>query len=85
MVKQLNPDEVCDPHNNWHTLAMAMSDWERTNSPLAYWQRTIDKTNANRRSAKEVFADAYLNTWPVNISFGLPTWEAVEVCKTLYR
>ncbi len=85
IITQLNPDELCDRHSGWDTVEMAMNDWLRTNSPLSYWHRAINEFNFYKRSATDVFSDHFLNAQHVNISFGLPTGEALDVCKLRYK
>ena len=62
-----------------------MSDWERTRSPLAsHWHRKLDPESSSAAAPYEL-AGGHLGGGDVNISYGLPTEEALEVCRRRYR
>ena len=61
----------------------AMSDWHKTHSPLGYWADELNVMNYRGRY-KTLKLDREELVGFVNMSYGLPTSEAVEVCKRLY-
>ncbi len=77
-------DNLCNPHGDWTTIDFVMSDWERTNSPLVYWNNEISERNIGRRYMDLKLDDLTLNKH-ANISYGLPTEETIRVCKDKYK
>ena len=82
VVLPLDVNDLCDRHRNWGMIEMAMRDWEHTHSPLAYWHMA---TNEYHIDPRDFFKAEDINPMKINMSFGLPTDEAVRVCKERYH
>ncbi len=82
----LSVNELCDPNRDWTYIHMAMQDWEQTNSQTIYWHRKL----FDRRQLWKSFnlPESLLQDHvrgKINMSYGLPTDEAIEVCKFRYH
>ncbi len=77
-------DELCDRHGDWSTIDFVMKDWEKTNSPLAYWFYEMSGANYQERFKTYTLPDHVISRYS-NFSYGLPTEEAIRVCKDKYR
>ncbi len=82
----LSPNEHCDPSRDWTYIHMAMHDWEKTNSPAVYWHRKLFGYEQlwKTYSLPETMIEGHL-TGKINMTYGLPTAEAMEVCKMRFR
>ncbi len=78
----LDGHDLCDRYKNWPQIHLAMSDWEATNSPAVYWGNQINTEHYLLRYRTLSVASAFDDPW-TNISFGLPTKEAVDVCRSI--
>ena len=76
----LKPEILCSDVGDWLAIDMVMTDWERTSSPLIHWYNAL-----NLNSYSERFRTLELEKDTVggftNMSYGLPTAEALRVCK----
>ncbi len=61
-----------------------MSDWEQTTSPQVHWYSQISAANYQHVYKTLRLEKATLESY-TNISYGLPTAEAIRVCKQKYR
>ncbi len=66
-----------------------MADWEKTNSPMVYWFEQLREDHYLQRfksvkllSDEDPYLDEFFSP---NISFGLPTSEAIRVCRERFR
>ena len=75
---------MCNPNFDWSSIDMVMSDWEQSNSPLSYWHDAISDANYLKRY-NTIRLDTQTLISSTNISYGLPTAEAVRVCKQRYQ
>ncbi len=76
---ELDTLQLCNEYD-WRHLGAVMSDWQATNSPLAYWINELRSDN-HRKVADTMIIDTKLLGTRSNISFGLPTEEAINVCR----
>ncbi len=61
-----------------------MRDWERTSSPLAHWFSQLSVANYKERFKTYRMSAHSLSRFS-NFSYGLPTEEAIRVCKEIYN
>ncbi len=80
----MDEDELCNEYGNWATVDMVMRDWERTVSPTSYWFDEMSDSNYRDRWFKLQLDDSTVNSYS-NLSYGLPTGEALNLCKWIYR
>ncbi len=78
----LNTNDLCNRYGDWKAIDMVMSHWERTSSPLAYWFRQMSSENYERRAEKLNLAGEREILIGRNMSYGLPTKEALRVCRS---
>ncbi len=83
---ELLPDELCDSKRDWSVIHMVMSDWESTGSPLAHWHRkALDyRGGLGADLLPHAVLEQHLNG-DVNLTYGLPTYEALHVCRFRVR
>jgi hypothetical protein len=74
----LNLDELCDEEGDWKYINFAMKFWERANSPLTFRLKTIS-------DARQTLSEWEQKNSYTNFSNGLPTTEAVEVCRDVFK
>ncbi len=77
---QLIPEDLCNQHGDWNNINRVMVDWERTNSPVAYWAREMSEQNYKQRRFS-LKLDRKTMQKATNMSYGLPTEEALRVSR----
>ncbi len=77
-------DELCNRYGDWSTIDFVMKDWEKTNSPLAYWFFEMSAASYKERFKTYTLSNQVISRYS-NFSYGLPTEEAIRVCKDKYR
>ena len=84
---KLNPEDLCNQFVNWDTFSMAMSDWEATHSPAGYTADLLNEAHRDHKKFGADFLDYMENRRGAifNMSFGLPSEEAVAVCEGMFR
>ncbi len=70
-------------NRDWSSIALALRDWRGTHSPLAYWHNQLGMDHYLQRARNLAMSVKELQRG-VNISFGLPTEEAMRVCRDAY-
>ncbi len=81
-VFPLDLDELCDPHGDWAAIDLVMSDWRRRHSPVAYWADRLSEASQSASGKRAAFGD--IHAFYANLSYGLPTEQVVDVCKSIY-
>ncbi len=82
----LDVDTLCNWYGDWTTIDLVMRDWQETNSPLAYWRNEMSDANYQRRfETLELDRETFRDSGITNMSYGLPTDEAMLTCKRKYQ
>ncbi len=76
--------ELCNFFGDWSTIDFVMSDWQKTHSPLAYWYGQMSAANRAQRVESLELDRSTLSGGGSNISYGVPTEEAIDMCKFIY-
>ena len=82
----LDVEALCDfKSDNKDSINLALSEWEKTNSPVAYWYNTVDRylDSGSQFYNPDMISFKSPETW--TFRNGLPEEEAREMCKTMYR
>ncbi len=68
---------------------MVMAQWRSTHSPVAYWFNKFHDENFSVKKDREVMAELLVQAQErgrgPNLTHGLPTSQALELCKELFR
>ena len=83
----LDVDTLCDFRNedSVNSIHMALDEWEKVNSPLAYWYNWVDRflnmssPHYNPMEGYEDPSDSY------HFFYGLPQKQAEEICRATYK
>ncbi len=76
----LDETELCQMDSEYNGFVMAMADWEKTNSPLAYWTSKLKRDGASLTLDKRI-----LEGKPVDFIYSLSREEAFEVCRQRFK
>ncbi len=77
----LDPNELCNPNIKGNTIDLAMADWSRTNSPLAYWSKRLTPKNYMNYMRKYKIPIDDLQEGYVKMSYGMAETDALEICR----
>ena len=85
VIFDLDVEDLCNEYGNWNTIDLAMRDWERTSSPTTHWFNELSIGNYKGRYKTYNLDHTTTVITYTNISFGLPTKEALAMCKHKYK
>ncbi len=64
-------------------MELALSDWEKTHSPMAHWSKVISRHNTREPSNFDLSTTA---TGSTRLAYGLPAEsDAIQMCRHRYR
>ena len=82
----LDVEALCDFDNEGDSVALALDEWQLTNSPIVYWYNMVGK---NMNFMKRTFNPDFFNTKPSSdiphFAYGLPLDDAKNMCKIVYK
>ena len=81
---ELDLDNLCNWHGDWTTIDRVMEDWRKTESPLNYWFEEINPANHEQRFRHLALDATTFMEGRSNLSYGLPSGEAIRVCRRRY-
>ncbi len=82
---ELDTNRLCNVYGDWGTIDRVMRDWQETNSPLVYWSKQITPSGNYMDRYKTLDFTSKELASETNISYGLPTAEAISICKHRYQ
>ena len=68
----LHVKDLCDVHGDWASIDMVMKDWQKTNSPLAYWYNHLAGSDARHWADVVEDFDRGSLAGKTNLTYGLP-------------
>ena len=78
-------DELCNRFGDWSTIDRVMSDWKMTNSPQVHWYNQLHPSAHGKHHQSFRLDPEAQRNGQSNMSYGLPTEEALRVCKERYK
>ncbi len=77
---ELDVEGLCDRNGDWRSIDRVMRDWQRVSSTAAHWAGEISPANY-RRWFETMKLDKWTALGVTNFSYGLPTDDAIKMCK----